>query len=73
MATWEYRVEQMDFAERWSKRRQNEEIANFEARLNQLGGLGWEMISYETVPMYGAFSKNLKGHAYLTFFKKQTT
>ena len=73
MATWEYLVEQMNFAERWSAKRQVEEITNFQARLNERGALGWEMISYETVPMYGAFSSKLKGHAYLTFFKKQTS
>jgi hypothetical protein len=28
------------------------------------------MISYESVPMFGSFSSNLKGYAYLLFFKR---
>ena len=51
----------MDFAERWSDKRQQVEVANFQQRLNELGAEGWEMISYESVPMYGAFSNKLKG------------
>ena len=67
----EYRVLTMDFAERWSDKRQQVEVANFQQRLNELGAEGWEMISYESVPMYGAFSNKLKGHAYLLFVKRQ--
>ena len=67
---WEYRVLTMDFAERWSQKRQEEEVVKFQQRLNDLGAEGWEMISYESVPMYGAFTSKLKGHAYLLFVKR---
>lgn len=70
MVTWEYRVLTMDFAERWSQKKQAEEVARFQVQLNELGGEGWEMISYESVPMYGNFSQKLKGHAYLMFLKR---
>jgi hypothetical protein len=43
---------------------------NLEARINALGDDGWEMISYESVPMFGSFSNKLKGYAYLVFFKR---
>lgn len=72
-ATWEYQVLNFDFAERWSKKKQEQEIDNFQRRLNELGQQGWEMIAYEAVPMTGAFSGNLKGHAYLLFLKRQTS
>ena len=58
-------------ADRWSRKRQDAEIENLKERLNAWGEKGWEMISYESVPMYGAFSSSLKGYAYLLFFKKQ--
>jgi hypothetical protein len=29
-----------------------------------------EMISYESVPMFGSFSNKLKGYAHLLFFKR---
>ena len=72
MAKWEYKVIQASFAERWTAKRQAAEIADFQAQLNEFGQQGWEMVSYESVPMYGAFSSKLKGYAYLTFFKRHT-
>lgn len=69
-AKWEYRVLTMDFAERWSQKRQAEEVAKFQQRLNDMGSDSWEMITYESVPMYGSFSSKLKGHAYLLFLKR---
>jgi hypothetical protein len=29
------------------------------------------MVSYESVPLTGHFTGNVKGYAYLTFFKRQ--
>jgi hypothetical protein len=71
MEKWAYRVESVTIADRWSAKAQAQEIANLQARLNQWGDAGWEMISYESVPMYGAFSNNLKGYAYLVFWKQR--
>lgn len=70
MTTWEYKVESVTIADRWSSKRQAEEIANLEKRINELGGQEWEMLSYESVPMFGSFSNKLKGYAYLVFFKR---
>jgi hypothetical protein len=66
MVGWEYKVESVNIADRWSAKRQAEEIMNLEARINALGADGWEMISYESVPMFGSFSNKLKGYAYLS-------
>jgi hypothetical protein len=71
LGTWEYKVESVEMAERWSAKRQAQEIADLEARINARGADGWEMISYESVPMFGSFSSKLKGYAYLLFFKRQ--
>jgi hypothetical protein len=40
------------------------------AAINTMGVEGWEMISFDTVPLTGAFSNNIKGYVYLTFFKR---
>jgi uncharacterized protein DUF4177 len=71
MDRWEYQVEQVNISERWSAKRQKEEVENFRTYLNQMGSEGWEMISYESVPLTGHFSNNIKGYAYLTFFKRR--
>ena len=70
MPTWEYKIESVTIADRWSAKRQAEEVANLEARVNEIGRDGWEMVSYESVPMFGSFSNKLKGYAYLVFFKR---
>ncbi|MGV9229439.1 DUF4177 domain-containing protein [Streptomyces nigra] len=71
MAKWEYHIETVNISERWSSKRQKEEVEAFRSYLNQMGSAGWEMISYEAVPLTGHFSKDIKGYAYLTFFKRQ--
>jgi hypothetical protein len=68
---WEYHVEQTEIVERWSGKRQAEEIAKFTARLNQLGQQGWEMVGFESVPLMGGITGQQKGYAYLTFFKRR--
>jgi len=68
--TWEYKVEPITMADRWSKKQQAEELSNLHLKINSLGAQGWELISYESIPMYGTFSSSLKGYAYLIFFKR---
>jgi len=58
---------------RWSAKRQREEVERFWNYLNTMGADGWEMVCYESVPMTGNFTGNVKGYAYLTFFKRQTS
>ena len=68
---WEYHVEEFSMAERWSKKKSAAELQKFYAKLNSRGAEGWEMISYETVALYGAITEKLKGHVYLLFWKRQ--
>jgi hypothetical protein len=70
MTPWEYHIETVNISERWSAKRQREEVEKFSTYLNQMGAAGWEMISYESVPLTGHFSEKIKGYAYLTFFKR---
>jgi hypothetical protein len=69
---WEYYVEQINISEKWSTKRQKQEVEAFRVLLNKMGSEGWEMISYEAVPLTGSFTGNVKGYAYLTFFKRPT-
>ena len=70
MAKWEYRVEQRNMSDRWSAKRQAAELEEFQSYLNALGAEGWEMVSYEPTPLTGAFTKDVKGYAYLLFLKR---
>jgi hypothetical protein len=47
---WEYLVEQFTVADRWTVKSQAAEMQRLNARWNQLGALGWEMVSYEAIP-----------------------
>lgn len=67
---WEYRIENVTVVERWSSKRQTEEVAAFQGRLNALGAEDWEMVSFETVPLTGRFSEKIKSYIYLAFLKR---
>ena len=69
---WQYHIEHSHIVEKWGAKRQAEEVAKFNVRLNELGQQGWEMVSFDSVPLTGSFSGTVKGYAYLTFFKRQT-
>lgn len=71
MGKWEYAIESINIIERWTPKKQKEELASFQAGLNNYGANGWEMVGFETVPLTGGFSGNVKGYVYLTFFKRQ--
>lgn len=68
---WEYKIESVSVTDKWSSKKQAEEFQKLNQKLNELGAEGWEMISYESIPMMGSITKNLKDYAYLVFFKRQ--
>lgn len=71
MQTWEYRVEELRLSEKWSPKRQAEELAQFNTTLNGLGALGWDLVTYQSVPLTGSImTDKIKGYAYLAFFKR---
>ncbi|MGH9197752.1 MAG: hypothetical protein ACRD1T_18665 [Acidimicrobiia bacterium] len=67
---WEYWVESHSIAERWGSGRQAKEIEQFMNRLNTVGAEGWEMIGFNSVPLVGGITGNVKGYTYLTFWKR---
>jgi hypothetical protein len=68
---WEYRILNVTVVDRWSSKAQQREIDAFQGRLNEAGADGWEMVGFEAIPLTGSFSSNIKGYAYLCFFKRQ--
>jgi hypothetical protein len=44
----------MQIVERWSPKKQAQEVEAFHGRLGELGREGWEMISSDTVPLTGS-------------------
>ncbi len=67
---WEYYVETFDLTERWSSKRQAEEVRKFIARLNAIGAEGWELVSQEEVTLKGGLTGSVKGTATICFFKR---
>ena len=69
--TWQYHIEHWSSSERWSTKKQNREVEAFQERLNELGQAGWELVSYETIPITGSITGQQKGVTQLAFFKRQ--
>lgn len=70
---WEYKFEKVDMNDKISGKKQEAELTKLQERVNSLGAEGWEMISYESIPLTGTFSGDVKGYAYMMFFKRQTS
>lgn len=71
LVKWEYLTESISVTERWNPKKQAESLQNFSDRLNGLGAQGWEMISYQNIPLMGNLTGNVKGQLYLAIFKRQ--
>jgi hypothetical protein len=73
MTRWEYWATTYQIAERWGAKRQAAEIAAFQGQLNEAGQNGWELLSFDALPVTGAFSGNIKGYLYLALYKRPQT
>lgn len=70
MTKWKYMVESVQITERWGAKRQADEFERFQTRLDVFGSEGWELVAFESVPLTGGFSGNVKGYVYLALFKQ---
>ena len=73
MTRWEYAAVNYQIAERWTAKRQAAELAAFQEQLNYAGQNGWELLSFNALPVTGAFSGNIKGYIYLALYKRPQT
>lgn len=61
MTTWEYAIERATVVERWSSKKQGEEVAAFQQRLNEYGAQGWEMIGFRDGPSNRSIQREHQG------------
>jgi len=54
--TWEYWIEEQRLSDKWGSKRQAEEIARFREFFAAAGANGWELVSYQAVPMTGSIN-----------------
>jgi hypothetical protein len=71
MPKWEYLVEELTITDKWNSKKRDEEFEKFSQKLNSLGSQGWELISYQAIPLVGSWSKDVKGYAYLGMLKRE--
>ena len=70
MSKWEYLVEELTITDKWNSNKRADEFEKFSSKLNSLGSQGWELISYQAIPLVGSWSKEVKGYAYLGMLKR---
>jgi hypothetical protein len=68
---WEYRIESIPLQEKWFGK-QPEEFQRFLGVFNQIGSEGWELVSYQLLPTFGALTGSQKGNVFLAIFKRPT-
>ena len=71
MPKWEYLEEELTITDKWNSKKRDEEFEKFSQKLNSLGSQGWELISYQAIPLVGSWSKDVKGYAYLGMLKRE--
>ena len=55
MPKWEYLVEELTITDKWNSKKRDEEFEKFSQKLNSLGSQGWELISYQAIPLVGSW------------------
>lgn len=66
---WEYRIESIPLQEKWFGR-QPQEFQRFLGVFNQIGSEGWELVSYQPMPLFGSITGNQKATLFLAIFKR---
>ncbi len=69
MPAWEYRIESIPLQEKWFGR-QAQEFQRFVGVFNQIGSEGWELVSYQAMPVFGSLSGQQKSTVFLAIFKR---
>ncbi len=70
MNSWEYDIQEFALVERWSGRKQAEEVAKLTQQLNEKGAQGWELIGLHTFTLVGGITGAKKGDVTLTIWKR---
>jgi Protein of unknown function (DUF2510)/Domain of unknown function (DUF4177) len=67
---WEYRIENIPLQEKWFGK-QAQEFQRFVGEFNDYGADGWELVSYQAMPTFGAVLGGQKGNVFLAIFKRR--
>lgn len=70
MRQFEYHVETLSLADKWSSKKQAEELASLTAQLNQKGSQGWELMGLHSFDLVGGITGSSKGSITLTLWKR---
>jgi hypothetical protein len=62
MTTWQYRIESIPLQEQWFGR-QPQEFQRFLGVFNQIGSEGWELVSYQAMPVFGSITGNRRARS----------
>lgn len=71
MPRYEYHVETLALADRWSPKRQAEELVKLTSELNQKGSAGWELMGLHSFELVGGITGSSKGKVTLTLWKRE--
>lgn len=63
---WEYSIKQFAAGDRWTAETALKETMRLEEYANKQGEKGWEMISFQALPL------DPVGHTFVAVFKKQS-
>lgn len=63
---WEYSIKQFSTGDRWTAEDAVKETIRLEEYANKQGEKGWEMVSFQPVPLHPV------GHSFVVVFKKKT-
>jgi Domain of unknown function (DUF4177) len=66
---WEYQVLNLSLSDHWTAKAMQRELDNFLSRLSAMGQAGWELVTYQAVPVTGS-TNVVNSYAYLAIFKR---
>ena len=71
MRQYEYHVETLALADKWSTKKQAQELAALTAKLNEKGSQGWELMGLHSFDLVGGITGSSKGNVTLTLWKRE--
>ena len=69
---YEYATLSYTINERWSSKKQQAEIAQFNHTLTQWGQQGWRLVTQQDLPLHGRWTGKVNETIYLYIFERQT-
>ena len=71
MKTFEYDIQRFSLVEKWSSKKQAEQLASLTDRLNLKGQQGWDLLGLHSFDLVGGVLGGDKGTVTLTMWKRE--